>query len=150
MGAPTLTKVDLGVQYVAVDPRDDSLLYVGTSLGLYVTRNGGGSWEEPSSSGFIGAIVIDPLNVDRVYAIVNAHTLVRSADRGASFVTIKTFDDPIASIHVSTRTAGTLFVGFGDIGDPNPSGILKSSDDWSDLDPRVVWRDRRADRVGRG
>jgi hypothetical protein len=42
---------------------------------------------------------------------------------------IKTFDDILDSLLVSTRSAGTLYLGFGGYQNPNPSGTFKSIDD---------------------
>ena len=39
-----------------------------------------------------------PANPDRVYTIVNAQSLMRSDDRGATFVTVQTIDDIIDSL----------------------------------------------------
>jgi hypothetical protein len=128
LGAPTLTQVDLGVQFLAIDPRDETTMYVGTSLGTYVTRNGGGSWERPLTS-FAGAVALDPFNPDRVYAITGAHALMRSTDRGATFQAVHVFDDGIISLHLSARAPGTIYLGFGGLNNPNPSGTFKSVDD---------------------
>jgi len=59
-----------------------------------------------------------PTNPDRVYTIVNAQSLMRSDDRGATFVTVQTIDDIIDSLLVSSRSVGTLYLGFGVLSEP--------------------------------
>jgi photosystem II stability/assembly factor-like uncharacterized protein len=128
LGAPTLTTADTGVEHLAVDPRDEATLYTGTSKGLYVTRNGGGSWTMPINSGLIDAIALDPTNADRVYVLAKETTLFRSDDRGATFTTVTTFADPVRSLRISARTQGTIYIGFGGLNNPNPSGVFRSTD----------------------
>jgi hypothetical protein len=127
VGTPTLSQVDMQTEFLGVDPRDETTLYVGTLHGLYVTHNGGGSWLMPVT-GFIDAIAIDPTNPDWVYTIANAHELRRSTNRGESFELLQMFDDAIRSIRVSVATHGTLYIGFGGYQNPNPSGVFKSTD----------------------
>src|SRR5262245_28063967 len=44
LGTPMAGQADTAVSRLVVDPRDERILYVGTDRGLYVSRDGGGSW----------------------------------------------------------------------------------------------------------
>jgi len=69
------------VRRLLVDPRDDTLWYVSThSHGLFVTRDGGTTWEHPLS-GNVGAMALDPTNADVVYGS-SGTSVYRSTNRG--------------------------------------------------------------------
>ena len=146
VGTPTLTHADTQTYLLAVDPRDDATMYVGTLTGLYVTRDGGGSWQMPVT-GFIDAIAVDPAAPDTVYALAGARAVMRSIDRGNSFATLFTSNDVLESIQISTTAPGTLYLGYGGLQDPNPSGVLRSTDggtSWQQFPfgppgPLIVW-----------
>jgi photosystem II stability/assembly factor-like uncharacterized protein len=127
VGAPTLTQVDTQTEFLAVDPRDERTLYVGTSKGLYITHNGGGSWTMPVTGPNFG-IAIDPVTPDTVYAIANSHVLMRSVDRGDTFATLQTFDDVLYSIRISVANPGTIFIGFEGAQASTLSGVFRSTD----------------------
>jgi len=127
VGAPTLATVDTSVYYLAVDPRDERTLYVGTFHGLYVTHDGAGTWNMPVT-GEINAVAIDPGAPDTVYAIASGTTLVRSVDRGQSFTTLYSAGDTLYSIRLSLATPGAIFLGFLGAQASAPSGVLRSTD----------------------
>jgi len=127
VGVPSVGQPDTTTHNVVVDPRDERLIYVGTQQGLYVTRDGGASWQRPLT-GFAYTVRLDPSNPDRVYAVVGAGTLARSDDRGQSFVTLKTVDDILVSMAISPRDPQTIWLAYGGFRDPNPSGVLKTTD----------------------
>lgn len=49
---------DLPCQAIVVDPKDPSTIWVGTDLGIFMSKNGGGLWED-FSSGMPQAMVLD-------------------------------------------------------------------------------------------
>lgn len=132
LGAPTIGQPDTAVSRIAVDPRDERTIYVGTDNALYISRNLGGSWEKARSS-FVWGIALNPLNPDHVLVIL-PHELIRSVDRGKSFVTVKSFGASVVLISflLSKKHPGTIYVAGGD---PNhQTGVFKSTDNgatWS-------------------
>jgi Tol biopolymer transport system component len=61
----------VGVQALAIDPLNASILYAGTSVGVYKSVNGGGSWSLMNSgltNGNIASVAVDPINTSTVYA----------------------------------------------------------------------------------
>jgi photosystem II stability/assembly factor-like uncharacterized protein len=91
LGAPM---GDTSLREMLVDPTDDQLWYVTSdSNGLYITRDGGSSWEQ-HLSGNIGAIALDPANPAVVYASADS-VLHWSFDRGASWLIRNSFPDPV-------------------------------------------------------
>ena len=128
LGTPaTGGQADTAFSRLVVDPRDERTLYVGTERGLYVSRDGGGTWEKARSS-FVWGISLNPRNPDHVLAIL-PNALIRSVDRGKSFVTVKSFDASVTldSFLVSTRYPGTIYVAGGD--SMHQTGVYKSTDD---------------------
>jgi len=111
VGVPTVGQPDATTDRLLVDPRDERLMYTGTDKGLYVTRDGGASWERPLT-GFVPTIRFDPSNADRLYAVVSRRTLVRSDDRGRSFVTLKTFDDFVISMVIRPDDPRTMWLAY--------------------------------------
>jgi hypothetical protein len=119
---------DHGVDKIRIDPDDDDLWYVGSSVhGLYVTRDAGYSWEQ-HLSGLTWGLFIDPTNTSRIYA-GSTNNLYRSDDKGHTWSLIKAFPtgQPIYSILVSPID-GAMFVGIGWNTIQTPNGLYKSPD----------------------
>jgi photosystem II stability/assembly factor-like uncharacterized protein len=81
---------------LAIDPRNPSRLFAGTGLGLpqgiYLSTDAGASWSLALSGiANVAAVVIDPTNPNRIYAISDTLTLrtavVFSADGGRTWAT---------------------------------------------------------------
>ena len=80
--------------------------------------------------GFTDGLAFNPRNPDRLYAIVNARTLVRTTDAGKTFAAVASFDkDILDAVLVSALEDLTVYVAYGGLGDPNPAGTWKSGDD---------------------
>jgi uncharacterized protein (TIGR03437 family) len=71
-GAPTSNKTAGRVAAIAIDPRDNNVMYLGAaSGGVWKTTDGGQNWtnltdDQPSIA--TGSLALDPLNPDIVYA----------------------------------------------------------------------------------
>jgi len=80
---------------LAIDPRNDGTVYVGTRSGVFKTTNGGKSWSQADSGlagAFVTALVIDPKNPAMVYVASGTddslgltHSLFKSINGGTSW-----------------------------------------------------------------
>jgi len=142
---------------IAVDPIDDNTLYVGgVSSGVWKTINGGNSWtpltdDLPSLS--IGALAVDPLNGDIVYAGTGEENFIgqygckpyrsdqypgagvfKSIDGGDNWTQAgEFFSESMCRIAIHPLGTDTLFVSSVD-------GLYRSSDggdNWQVLIPGV-------------
>lgn len=100
------------VDGIRVHPSDENNWFVSSAVGLFVTYNAGQSWTYAiGNQVFKESVVIDPNNVNRIYAATvrftsgtPGGTLLRSTDRGVTWTEIAYFRDPIQSILISPRT----------------------------------------------
>ena len=86
-GNVDLTLKERGARCLAVDPKDPSTLYVGTSdEGLFKSEDGGGSWERLSGIEHprVTAVAVSPVD-GAVYAGTEPSSLFVSRDGGASW-----------------------------------------------------------------
>jgi photosystem II stability/assembly factor-like uncharacterized protein len=103
---------------IEVDPVDDDIWYVTSEFnGVYITRDGGQSWEQ-HLSGSVLALTIHPTNPNVVYAGVGS-TLYWTFDKGQTWMVRYVFPDEIPGDPTSSLTIlitaadGTEFVGLG-------------------------------------
>lgn len=109
---------DGGILYaLAVDPRDDDVLYAAAGRGLVKSLDGGESWRL-SAAGMEGylvsAIAVDPSEPDRVYAVATLgggdYSVFRSDDAGASWRVARDGGFSFAA-EVTVLPDGTVLVG---------------------------------------
>jgi hypothetical protein len=120
------------VNAIVVDPDDDNVWYVPSMSGLYITRNGGASWElSLAPSGINGSIMggealaIDPTDTRRVYAAIGSNRY-GSTDKGRSWAVVHTL--PLAgSGAITVGDNGTVYATTPGVSGENP-GILISED----------------------
>jgi type IX secretion system substrate protein/sortilin (neurotensin receptor 3) len=95
----TATSMNLA-NSLLINPSDTNTLILGTSLGVYVSHNGGTSWtSEPSVSGLnIKQVLYHPTDTNIVYATSRYNTgtgasgqIYRSADGGTTWAKITSF-----------------------------------------------------------
>ena len=93
-----------GVESVAVDASDENILYVTSTSGVYVTADGGTTWNHPVT-GIVQALILDPRFSGRVYAAANDLTLQSriyvSLDHGHSWNTLSTIPEMISSMTIT-------------------------------------------------
>jgi hypothetical protein len=109
---------------VAVDPRDTSgnTVYIGNMGGLWKSTNGGASWKHLGESflrSAVGAVAVDPLHPDNVYAGTGIALLTVSGDTAGTGVYVshdagKTFTRPARNVKGYGTNAITV----------TPSGVL--------------------------
>jgi photosystem II stability/assembly factor-like uncharacterized protein len=81
-GSGTSTLPAIPVNALVVDDHDDQTVYAATDIGVFVTRDGGGSWQD-FSGGFFGfvlpRVVVSGLALDRTSRRLFASTMGRGA-----------------------------------------------------------------------
>ena len=96
------------VASIAVEPTNDSALYVGGQHGLYMTKNSGQTWTHPLS-GQVGVLLLVPGSTQLVYVGI-ANKLYLSRDKGQRWNVIGEFKH---SIHAVLVASSRLYVGLG-------------------------------------
>jgi photosystem II stability/assembly factor-like uncharacterized protein len=122
---------DSAVNGIYIHPMNDTLWYVTSYVGLYITSNGGKNWAKYLSGNTRG-FAFDPHNPARLFCSSNAQ-LYRSEDYGASWQPLKNFQKYIISVLVSARDSA-VYVGITWEETPTANGIYKSTDrgqNWS-------------------
>jgi len=93
---------ELSVYDIAVDPRNASVVYAASGVGLYKTTNGGQNWSAVSglpSGRPLHAISINPNDSNHLLAGVELNGMYRSTDGGASWERISAGFEPNGGIH---------------------------------------------------
>ncbi|HEX5760405.1 MAG TPA: hypothetical protein VF121_14545 [Thermoanaerobaculia bacterium] len=113
---------DGGVLYaLAVDPRDDEVLYASSGRGLVKSLDGGESWRLSAVGAegyFINALAVDPSEPDRVYAVGTLggdYSVFRSDDAGAHWQRVARGDGFLSAEEVTVLPDGTVLVGSSQI-----------------------------------
>lgn len=111
---------------IVVDPTNDSVWYVGTTDGVYVTRDAGSTWNHYFAGTLGWGIAADPSKPGIVYVGAD-NVLFVGANSGASWAPIQYFPAGllIYSIHVSS--SGEVYVGHHWGGRSDSPGIYKAS-----------------------
>jgi photosystem II stability/assembly factor-like uncharacterized protein len=105
----------LNVNFVAIDPQDDAIIYAALDdRELLRSADGGRSWT-PATGGdpprtLLRQVVIDPVSPSNVYAFGwAADELFRSLDRGLSWARLGSSQGGISALVVDPLGSGTLF-----------------------------------------
>jgi photosystem II stability/assembly factor-like uncharacterized protein len=102
------------VNFAAIDPQDDAILYAVLNRGLVRSADGGNSWT-PATGGdlpqtLLRQVVIDPVSPANVYAFGwAADQLFGSRDRGLSWARLGSSHGGISALIVDPHDSGTLF-----------------------------------------
>ncbi len=113
---------------ILVDPDDDNVWYVSSiSNGLYITRNGGNSWEHPliGKGVNVEGFQIDPKNSNTII-VAKWNKVYRSNNKGVTWDSIYTCPESIRSILIS-KFDGSIYLA-PQTQDNNNPGIYKSTD----------------------
>ncbi len=117
---------------LGVNPRMKSVVYAGTSFGLFISRDGGETWQSinqamPNPSA-VTAIAVNPKAPQTVYAVTEDGVLV-STDEGAHWTTAAPYGGYSPCLAVNPKNPSILYVG-------NSNGIHESEDGgktWTDV-----------------
>lgn len=128
-GSAILPSGDPNVYGILVDSTDEKLWYVSGQNGLYITRDGGNSWELNRVLAAKDTALAQDSN--QVYAGVNAN-LYASADKGQNWNIIGKFDASTSIRSLLVGRDGTIYAGlhWANSGKPssNSEGIYISHD----------------------
>jgi photosystem II stability/assembly factor-like uncharacterized protein len=133
--------------WVAVDPLDDRILYVGP----FVQRSsdGGGSWIQLSGNGLppdVKQLVIDPTSPANVYAVQDGSPNVfKSTDRGLNWQAIGTTLTNLDTLRVDPNSSDTLFAAAGGYVEKSGDGGATRENDLAALRASAA-RCRRGER----
>jgi photosystem II stability/assembly factor-like uncharacterized protein len=126
-----------GLSALVVDPRNSSTLYGGTSRGIFISTDGGLSWNA-SNSGlpnrtelWVSTLVMDPGNPGTLYAGIIDNTpsggsqteLYKSTDSGATWIAAGAglTNYGALSVAIDSKNSSVLYAG-------TTSGVFKSTD----------------------
>ncbi len=95
---------------LAADPKNNAVVYAGTSHGLFKTADGGISWKPGAGlpNDVVTAVAVDPVNPATVYACLS-ESLYQSTDSGSTWKSI--LAGPVLSVAVATTKPGLIFAG---------------------------------------
>ena len=95
---------------LVADPQHSTVLYSGTSHGLFKSTDGGATWK--ASSGLpadaVATVALDPANPATVYACMS-EGLYQSKDSGATWKAILT--GPVTSVAAAATQTGLIYAG---------------------------------------
>jgi photosystem II stability/assembly factor-like uncharacterized protein len=136
---------------VAVDPSDSRIIYVGTNVKLYRTQDAGGTWSELALSGAAGyptTIAINPTDPQVVLvglsqSVANGGGILRSTNRGTSFVRVNTGLSTRNAICCGVDVLSVRFDVSGVVAAATSTGVFVSADlgdRWQDVTGNSVSR----------
>lgn len=104
----------INVSSVAVDYNDKCIIFVASANRLIrsddCSRNWSQSYYDNDSKVAITSLLTDHHNLNFVYLGTSRGDVLRSADKGNSWQTVKRFDNPIRKIVMSPRDSRVMFV----------------------------------------
>ncbi len=144
---------DVDVYQLAIDPRQPTVMFAGTSKGVYASSDGGATWA-PRNSGLksttVQALTLDPkptkgvgqgtpvpLSQVVLYAGTRAGELYKSANGGEEWRLVQSGNTAITSIVIHDRKPGLVFV-------TTEEGLLRSTDNgdtWGQVSGGI-WKTR--------
>jgi hypothetical protein len=119
---------------LAMDPKNPSTLYAGTTTDLFKSGDGAGSWNKlPTVGGGVNFVVVDPASPSSVYVWTNLFDLRRSDDGGATWTDLSTAGPPdVSPSHAvwfdTTSTPSTIYARGWRTKPKEVKGIWRSTD----------------------
>jgi photosystem II stability/assembly factor-like uncharacterized protein len=143
-GGNTWTALDHGlpclpVFSIAVDPQNPATLYIGTSCGVFKSRDGGSRWLSFNTgiTGTIEALAVDPKNSDRVYG-ATIEGIFQSLDGGKTWMAFHSgwnFES-VKALAIDPQNSSVLYAGTSE-------GVFRS------LDGAKTWMEMNRGLTGR-
>lgn len=127
--AAILPMGDPCVNQIVVDPRDDRVWYVAGQKGIYITHDGGTTWElalAPNTT-FSTYIALDAVDPNIVYAGNKTQVFV-STDRGRNWKTSGNFPAETYVFTIQPMRDGTVYLGLNWGRSNTPNGVWVSRD----------------------
>lgn len=122
---------DSSIGSIYIDPEDDNIWYVRSPNNLYITRDGGNSWEISYSCNdcFPGIVAIDSKDPVRIY-MVAGNKLYSSIDKGLTWDLKFLMGESSPTCVAINSNDGTIYVpsGVGVDGNKKNPGVYISSD----------------------
>ena len=110
-----MASMALGVNSIVINPSETTILYAGTTKGLFKTTNGGDHWDhlrENLGEPYISGIQLDPLNPQILY-LATSEGIQKSLNEGETW-TLKNEGletTSIRAIQMSPQDPQTLYIG---------------------------------------
>ncbi len=82
-----------GVGRLALNPADENNLIVASTNGIYVTTDGGDTWQNTYTGGNVQDLNFDPTNFNTLYGGVNSVGVIKSVDGGLTWDLVLNKDD---------------------------------------------------------
>ena len=133
-----LASMAMGVNNLVIDPSNTSIVYAGTTQGLFKSMNRGNNWTkigEALGDGYVSAIQLDPSNTNTIY-LATSQGVKKSTDGGKTW-SLKSSGleaTSIRSIQLNPQDATMLYIG------TNGGGLYRTIDGgetWTHLPLKV-------------
>ncbi|MEF3254812.1 MAG: hypothetical protein K6348_04520, partial [Deferribacterales bacterium] len=109
------------IHFLAVDPKNPSILYAATSMGILKSTDGGDSWgKERYMDENTYSIAINPENSNTIYAGTE-NGVLKSDDGGKTWESIGLSEEKVLSLIIDSKNTSVLYAG-------TSTGIFKSTD----------------------
>lgn len=112
---------DRDIRYIAVDPKDEDIVYVASDQGIYKTENAGVSWTElptPAQNPSTYSVAVDPEDSSHLLVGVDRDGIYQSTDGGQTWL------NSSAGMELNGSVATIVF-------DPTDSNIIYAADYFS-------------------
>jgi photosystem II stability/assembly factor-like uncharacterized protein len=138
----------VGVNFLVVDPQNQSTLYAVTGHGLLKSTDGGTSWTAAGaglSNLYVGILAIDPVTSANLYAVTGG-SIFKTTDGGGSWTALNTglpANSYISSLVIDPSTPSSIYAvaAIPRNGGPSLPAVLKTTDagaTWNLLDNALL------------
>ncbi len=121
-----MASMAMGVNSLAIDPRNTRIIYAGTTQGLFKSTNRGNNWTKIGDAlgdGYVSAIQLNPSDTNTIY-LATSQGVKKSTDGGQTW-TLKSSElnaTSIRSIQLHKKDPETLYIG------TNGGGLYRTKD----------------------
>jgi len=119
---------DLSAVSIAIDPKNPSIVYVGTfESNVYKSTDGGATWNKVATGlttvQRIVQVVVDPVNSNNIYVASVDQGIIKSTDGGVNWSSLNLSSTPVSlqALTIDPGNPNTLYAGLS-------NGLLKSTD----------------------